>query len=205
MGCTLPVGPRAPPADEIRGAEPLHPLRQVSAPWAERAPWGPLPAPHDAGGGGGAAPQSRSREVLSWGCRGLRCNQEAHRSPSGRRRVQLLQQGKCRKPEVPAAHLGSMALITSLPGTGTRETWLLDLHHAAEHSDASSEGQVFWPWAQVDSARGCHCHCSTPLLSPIPSTWSIPPLPLPCPQPGRWRRYTLHTAPFAGTAPLWTW
>jgi len=38
VGCALPVGPWAPPADEIRGAEPLHPLGQVSALWAERAP-----------------------------------------------------------------------------------------------------------------------------------------------------------------------
>lgn len=41
VGCTLPVGPRPPPADEIHGAEPLHPLRQVSAPQAEQAPLHP--------------------------------------------------------------------------------------------------------------------------------------------------------------------
>lgn len=127
-----------------------------------------FPTPHDAGGGGAAAgPRLRSREVLSWGCRGLRRNQEAHQAPPGwRRRVQLLQQGKCGKPEVPTAHLGTMALITSLPGTRTRGMWILDLHHAAEHSGASSEGQVFWPWAQVDLAQGCHC----PLLPR--NTWS---------------------------------
>lgn len=43
VGCALPVGPRAPPANEIHGAEPLHPLGQVSAPWAE---WAPRDSPH---------------------------------------------------------------------------------------------------------------------------------------------------------------
>lgn len=86
--------------------------------------------------------------------------------PGWRRRVQLLQKGKCVKPEAPTAHLGTMALITSLPGTQTRGMWILDLHHAAEHSGASSEGQVFWPWAQVDLTQGCHC----PLLPG--NTWS---------------------------------
>ena len=170
--------------------------------------WGP-PAPHDAGGEGGAAaaPQSRSREVLSWGCRGLRCNQEAHQTPWGGgggsnscSRVNV-ENHKC----VPAAHLGSTALIPSLRGTRTRGTWVLDLQHTIERSGASSEGQVFWPWAQVDLAQGHHCPCPVPLLSPIPSTWSLPLPLLPLPRPPRWRRSTLRMAPFAGTAPLWTW
>lgn len=61
------------------------------------------------------------------------------------RRVQLSQVGKCGKPEVPAARLGSMALFPSRPSTRTREMWVLDLHHPAECSGASSKGQVFWP------------------------------------------------------------
>lgn len=76
VGCALPVGPRAPPADEIHGAEPLHPLGQVSAP-------GDPPHPTMLEEEKAAALWSRSREGLSWGCRGLGCNQQAHQVPLG--------------------------------------------------------------------------------------------------------------------------
>lgn len=68
-------------------------------------------------------------------------------SPHPGWKVQLLQQSKCGKPEVPAAHLGSMTLIPSLLGTQTRrpQTRVLDIHHPAESSGASGKGQVFWP------------------------------------------------------------
>lgn len=88
-----------------------------------------------------------------------------------------MQQSKCGRPEVPAAHLGmSMEFIPSLPGMRSRRTWVLDLHHVAEHSGVPSKGQVFWPWAQ-----GCRCPCSIPLLSPIPFTRSLPPPSFPSP------------------------
>lgn len=107
------------------------------------------PTPHSAAGGAAAAPQSRSRGALSWNCTGDR----ADRHILGCRRTQLLQMGKYRKADVPAAHLRSMPLFPSLPGTWTRGIWVLDLLHMSLSPQVSL---VLWPRAQVGLAQGRH-------------------------------------------------
>lgn len=54
--------------------------------------------------------------------------------PGWKWKVQLLQQSKCGKPEVPAAHLGSMTLIPSLLGTQTRRhgSWISTIQLRAQ-------------------------------------------------------------------------
>lgn len=177
MGCALPVAPRAPRADEICGAEPLHPLGQVSALQAEQAPgnprvlrcWRRRSCSHPwVKEQGGSEPELQRTEMQPG----------AHKGPCGGDGGS----SSCRRVNTGSQRCssGRMASIPCLPDTWTRGMQVLDLHHETEHSGTSSEGCV-----STSSTSGLGTRMSLPLLtssakthfSPHPSKWSLP-LPL---------------------------